>query len=670
MQPAPILQLFAFIAFTYLATYGAGAGLLRLARLRLASWPERVGVACALGCVVQGWVGYGAVMGRVPWLASGLTYGLGAVGVYLLVCGVRRRQWPWREMNRTEGWLLGLAVVIGLLYAAGMNYWQLAQRPEGTWAGRFLWPDLLYRNAVMSGLLAFDGLPDWPWLAGVPMKGMSLLRFTAIIPTYLATGLGAVHYHGAALWLGLFGVPVAAGAGLAFFRAVGASGPVAALAVLFTAILGNPRWLLDERFAHSPALHWAGTDVFAIAVPVLLALLALTVWAVREPRRGTLGLAVMMLLSGPGHVPWMALSLYVALPVWALVQFGQRHNWRQALTLGLGALGGVAVLKLLMGTGSGGGSPLAALGPSGLIRNLSWAFPFLNEPLKPLLATADTTSLLKLGKFGAVYGAALLFYLGGSLWVRNLMWLELHRWHWPGWRQPVACLSVLIGVAGAGLSGLVDFNKLAFQGAQYDALRLLWPALLLANWGLAQAVWDRRAHWCRGAGLLLLLVVLFYGSWENSQVVLWSRSGLPWSTLPVAETAALRALQDRVHPGDIVLINPQVTATAPEGLRPGDELLGHPWGYVTGLLPCRAYLDNEDMARKFGQRPLWEERQAAIDDLLAEPRAEAVRQRLQQWGINWLLLQGDDELTAPLALPEVFRQGKVRVYEVPSATWP
>jgi hypothetical protein len=590
------------------------------------------------------------------------------VALYLLGQGCRRRQWPGGELGRAEGWLLALAVVAGLAFAAGMNYWQLGERPDGSLAGRFLWPDLLYRNAVMSGLLAFNGLPDWPWLAGVPMKGMSLLRFTAIVPSLTAAGLGAVHYHAAAVWLGLFGVPVAAGACLAFYRALGAGGGAAALAVLFTALLGNPRWLLNDRFAHSPALHWAGTDVFAIAVPVLLGLLALVALAVRETRPGTLTLALLMLLSGPGHAPWMSLSLYAGLILWLGICLLRRQSRGLALTLALGALGGVAVLKLLMGTGSGGGSPLSALGPSGLIRNLSWACPFLSEPLQPLLAARDPVSLMKLAKFTSVYAFGVLFYLWGSLWVRNLMWLDAHRWRPERLREPLPCLLACVVVAGIALSSLVDFNRLAFQGAQYDALRLLWPALLLANLALAGAALARR-QWLRSAGgIVVLLVILFYGTWENSQVALWSRTGLAWSTLPAAETAALRTLQAQARPTDIVLLNPHtipfaISLTPPAG--PGEEPLSHRWGYVSGLLPCRVYLDNEDMARKFGQGPLWDNRRREVQDLLAEPRAEVVRQRLRQWGINWLLLQNDDRLAAPLELPEVFRQGSVRVYRVP-----
>jgi hypothetical protein len=331
MNPPPLYSMLLLVAGTYLATYGPGRLLVHLLGLKVGSFQERLGLSCALGAVVLGWLGYVAVMGGAPWLALAAGWLAMALGVLMVVRGLTWAQESCDLTNRNRA-VLGLAVLIGLAFAAGMNYWQIAYHGDGSLSGRFVWPDLLYRNAVMSRLMACDGPPDWPWLAGVPMKGMSLLRFTAILPVMKALSIPATHYQVAALWLGLFGVPVAACALLAFFRALGAGQGVSAWAVVLTSFLGNPRWLLNDRFAHSPALHWAGTDVFAISVPVLFAMLALIVLAIRERQSGALWLAAFMLASGMGHTPWAGLSVYAAVALFLAICLVRRqgHRWKRS----------------------------------------------------------------------------------------------------------------------------------------------------------------------------------------------------------------------------------------------------------------------------------------------------------------------------------------------------
>ena len=54
------------------------------------------------------------------------------------------------------------------------------------------------------------------------MKGVSLLRFAALVPVMKALGISEDVYQIAALWVGLFGVPLAACTVFAFFRSFGA----------------------------------------------------------------------------------------------------------------------------------------------------------------------------------------------------------------------------------------------------------------------------------------------------------------------------------------------------------------------------------------------------------------------------------------------------------------
>ena len=640
-----------------LATYGPGRLLLHLLRLKVGSFQERLGLSCALGAVMLGWLGYLAVMGGAPWLALAVGWLALALGVLMVVRGLTWAKETCDLANRNRV-VLGLAILIGLAFAAGMNYWQIAYQGDGSLSGRFVWPDLLYRNAVMSRLMACDGPPDWPWLAGVPMKGMSLLRFTAILPVMKALGLPATSYQIAALWLGLFGVPVAACAAFAFFRAAGASQGVSAWAVVLTSFLGNPRWLLNDRFAHSPALHWAGTDVFAISVPVLFALLALIVLAIREKQSGALWLAVFMLASGMGHTPWAGLSVYVAAALFLAVCLVRRQGRRTAGLLALGALAGVVVLKLLMGSGTGGGSALEAVGPSPTIRALSWAFPFLSEPLRPLLADLGPNALLKLLKFVCVYAVAVGFYLWGSMWVRMVVMPSAYRFPWRRLREPAWTFGLCLVIAGVLLSSVVNFNRLAFQGAQYDVFRILWPALLLANLACAVLLVEKWPLLRRGWGLLLLLVLLFYGSWENTQLVLWSRTALPSSVIQADDMGAMRYLSGHAAAAETVFINPRAPVCG--------AVMGHNWGHVSGLLPQRVWLDNEDMARKFGQGPMWDERWHEAQQAMAGSPADFAT-FLRQNDIRWVLAQEPRlaALAGSAGCQEVFRSGQTAVLHSP-----
>ena len=650
----------------YLATYGPGRLLVHLLGVKVGSFQERLGLSCAVGAVVISWLGYLAAVAGVPSLAVATGWVAMALGLLMVIRGFTWAKEACDLGNRSRA-VLALAILIGLAFAAGMNYWQIAYHADGSMSGRFVWPDLLYRNAVMSRLLACDGPPDWPWLAGIPMKGMSLLRFTAILPVMKALGLPATSYQIGALWLGLFGVPVAACAAFALFRALGASQTVGAWAVVLTGFLGNPRWLLNDRFAHSPALHWAGTDVFAVSVPVLFALLALIALAIRERQVGALWLAAFVLASGMGHTPWAGLSIYAATPLYLVICLLRRQNRRDAVVLTLGALVGLVVLKTLMGSGTAGGSPLQAIGPSPTIRNLSWAFPFLSEPLRPLLADLGPNALLKLLKFVCVYAVAVGFYLWGSMWVRMVIAPNAYRFPWARLKEPVWSFGLCLVISGVLLSTVVNFNKLAYEGAQYDVFRLLWPALLLANLAVALLLVEKWPLLRRGWGLLLLLVLISYGSWENSQLVLWSRTSLPVTVIGADAMAALRHVNEilaqrpfgmsREFPqgwSPTVLIDPHVPVSG--------ATMGHNWGYVSGLLPVRVWLDNEDMARKFGQGPMWDRRWHDTQQAMASP--EAFRRFLGENRIDWVIAQTPttDALARAAGMTEDFHSGAVTVF--------
>ncbi|MBU0607113.1 MAG: hypothetical protein KKI08_04465, partial [Armatimonadetes bacterium] len=374
--------------------------------------------------------------------------------------------------------------------------------------------------------------------------------------------------------------------------------------------------------------------------------------------------------SGMGHTPWAGLSVYAATFLYLVICLERRQSRRDAVILTLGALAGLVVLKTLMGSGTAGGSPLQAIGPSPTIRNLSWAFPFLSEPLRPLLADLGPNALLKLLKFVCVYAVAVGFYLWGSLWVRMVIAPNAHRFPWARLKEPVRAFGLCLVISGVLLSTVVNFNKLAYEGAQYDVFRLLWPALLLANLAVAVLLVEKWPLLRRSWGLLLLLVLIFYGSWENSQLVLWSRTGLPESVIPADEVAALRHLNGVLSRPPLsmlgeyphgwsptVLIDPRVPVSG--------ATIGHNWGYVSGLLPCRVWLDNEDMARKFGQGPMWDRRWHGTQQAMTSP--ETFRRYLGESRIDWVIAQtpATVALARAAGMTENFHSGAVTVFASP-----
>lgn len=661
----PAWLMAAFVAVMYLACYGAGTALCLLAGLRLRTGLERFGVASALGAAVLGWLGFLAALLRAPLLAACGAWVCTTLGLAVVVRRARaRRDGTDDALTRGDQFLVWGGVAVGLLFTAALDWGQTHLQPDGSLVSRFLWPDLLYRQAVVARLYNCDGFPCWPWLAGAPMKGMSLLRFAAVTPVLRALGLPPDCYQSAAVWLGLFGVPVAGLCAFALFRGLGAGPRVSALAVLLTSFLGKPRWLLAGDMAHSPALHWAGSDVFAIAVPVLLALLALLVVALRERRPGPTLLAVFMLLGGLGHVPWEGLSVYAAVPLWLVFALGTRQARRTSLALAAAALGGVLVLKLVLGSGGvPGASPWSVLAPGAPVRNLSWAFPFLAEPLRPLLAAPGPANLLKLLKFAAVFPVAALFFVAASAWVRLVALLDAPHWRLSALRRPEYGLAACWVVTGVLLSTVLDFRTVTSDFVGYNALRLLWPALLVAN--LAVAVLAvRQAAWLRTRwGVLVALLFVLYGSWENTQLALWSRTGAPVTVISAAQMRVLHFLAAHAGPQDTVLLNPRYKPpAAPEGT-PAPPT--HAWGYVSGLVNAPVYLDNDDMSRKFALGTEWDRRWAELQPVLRSTTPGPVRDFLQRERVQWVLLEQAEPFAAALPLAgfrEVFAEGNVRLY--------
>ena len=649
------------LAVLGLATYGYGGLLAALCRLRYFNLIERIGIWCGLGAIVLGWTGYLGAVWHAPWLAAGAVWLGVAAGVGCIAWAALRRP-PTTRLERTEQWLLWGALAIGLLLTAVTSYGQLQYGADGSIACRFLWPDLLYRNAIISAYLNCDGNPDWPWLADVPMSGMSVFRFTVITGVMKAIGLSSEYYHVAALWLGLFGVPVTVCAAFALFRAMGADTKASALAVLLTSFVGNPRWLLNERFAHSPALHWSGTDVFAVSIPVFFVLMALIFMAARERHIGLWIAAGFILASATGHAPWMALPVYTGVLLWAGAAIVTRRATGAAWLCALGALLGIAVLRYVCGTGTTEGGGLTEIfGPTRVIRNLQWAIPFLGEPLRPLLEQLSPVNLLKLFKFIAVYPVAAALYVLGSLWVRAVIICSIGEVNRERLREPHYCLVACISVTAILLSTVVDFDKAAFQGAWYDTLRFMWAPLLFANLGVALLALRNREYLRRGWRLVGVLLFLFYGSWETVQIAQWSRIGLTRDVIPAAQVQALHYLSEHAQPRDIVLINPMSRTEIP-----GASVVGHNWGYASGLLNARFWLDNQDMAFKFGQEEIWMGRLQQLKAVLHDADGAALQRFLQDNDIHWVILEGADEFGADpseAGLQQVFAAGDVRVYE-------
>jgi len=509
--------------------------------------------------------------------------------------------------------------------------------------------------------MAFNGKPQWPWLAGLPLKGTSVLRFSTTATLLAAAGVRADQYQHAALWLGLYGIPVSAGSIFALFQLVGAGPMIAALGLLVTAFFGNPRWLMEERFAHSPTLVWAGNDVFAFVFPALYATVAMVFRLLARFSWPVTILTVVMLASVTGFGPWFALPVIFGLFLWLVYCLAKGKGRTSAIMLAIGAFLGLLTLEFICGTGAGGGSMLAVIGPSPVIRSMDWAFPFLAEPLTPLLANLSLISLVKLIKFAIVFACASVFFVLGTLWVRVLIFADAPRWRLVNLARPPLALAGVITLAGFVLITCCDFRKVAYTYADYDMLRLLWVPLLFVNLALGRYAYQHRCALRKWWGIAIAVGVLFLGGWEYSYYVLQNRLIEPAFHVSATDIGAIRYLNEHATLDDVVLINSDYTP----GIKAG--VIGHNWGYVSGLGIPAVWLDNRDMAYKFAQGSIWDERHAKLQRILVEPDAKQVRAFLAEEEIDWVYLQGDDELAISYpdaTLTPVYVNDAVRLYKV------
>ncbi len=659
MEQVAAVSMLWTVALAYMATYGLGAAACALAKIRPNGGIARLGVFCGVGTVIVGWVGYLCAVNA--WgLPARLVVWIAALGGAALIAWPRRQREADEPLAGRVLLVLMLALVIAIGYRAAISYGQVRLTEQGL-SARGLWPDLLYRNAIVKEFMTFDGPPEWPWLAGRVLKGTSLLRFSATATLLAAAGVGPEQYQHAASWLGLFGIPVAAGAVFALLRFAGAAPMVAALAVLVTAFFGNPRWLMEERFAHSPSLVWAGGDVFALAFPAFYSTVAVAFVVVRRFTWPAALLGVFMLGSVTAFAPWFALALIAGILLWLLYCMASRSTRRAALMLAVGALLGLMTLKTLCGTGAGGGSFLAALGPSPVMRSLAWAFPFLDEPLGPLVADMSPLALAKLLKFAVAYGCAAAFFMLGSLWVRALFLADWYRWEWAKLRTPTYALGTGIVIAGLLLTTCCDFSKVAYDYADYDMLRLLWLPLLFANLALAHFAYQHRASLRCWWGVVVAVIVVGLGAWEYSYYVLEKRTIEPAYRIDAAQLEVISYLNQHAAADDIVLINPFVEADS----KP--ERVGHNWGYFSGLCLPAVWLDNHDMAYKFAQRREWDRRALRLRTVMGHSDPRSVLWFLTRERIGWIYLQGEDDFAVGLGdsglkLPVAFSNRAGRLY--------
>ncbi len=642
------------IALAYGSTYGWGSALCRLAGWSAGSRAERIGVQCGLGVVVLGWIGFAGLMLRASWLAL-LGVGLGLLLAFVPLM-LRHRLSEERPAAPGATRLLALAVVVALALSWGVRAGQVKLRADGSVAARYGWPDALYRNAILGRVLRFDGRPDWPWLAGEPLRGMSLFRFTAAAALMRSAGVSSAQYQSLSTWLGLFGLPVTCLALFAFFRALRAGPELAALGVLIAAFCGGPRWLLAERFGHSAVLPWAGGDVTALALPALLAVCAVTAKSVEQPARRLGVLTIIGLGSVLCFAPWLGLPVIVGsglAGLWLWVR--ERGSWAGGV-LAVGAVAGVVGLVAVCGTGPGEGSAWRLLGPAPPIRNLAWAFPFLAEPLRPLLEHPSAVAVAKLLKFALVYLVAIVFFVAGSLWVRLVLLADAREWRWSSLKEPVYAWGAALCAAALLLMTVCDFSKVAYPFAGYDMLRLGAVPLMMANLAVAAVVWRRRERLRRAGYIVLAALFVLYGAWENVQYLQAYRLGAGWRTVPAAEMAAFRHLREQAGSGDVLLIDPAYRSA-------DGDIVGHDWGYASAFSPVPVFVDNEAMARKFGQGAEWDRRaqqaQALFRGRLAWTGLATLGPR-QTW---WVLVQEGGAVAPPDSLCKiVFEQDGVRLY--------
>jgi hypothetical protein len=659
MEQVSALQMLWTVLLAYTATYGFGALVCRPAGIRPVGGVGRLGVYCGAGVVVVGWVGYVCALNGWSVAARVIVWVAAVTGAILMAWGRRRaddaRTVPGRAVR-----LVLLAILIAFVYRGAISYGQVTRTEEGL-SARGLWPDLLYRQAIVKEFMTFDGFPEWPWLAGEPLTGTGPLRLSATATILAAAGVRAEQYQAASLWLGLYGIPVACGGVFALLTYVGAMPVIAALALLVTAFFGNPRWLMEERFAHSPSLVWAGGDVFSFVFPALYATAALVFALTGRFTWPGAVLVVLMLGSVTAFAPWFSLPLLAGILLWLAWCLLRRNSRRAALALGLGALLGLVTLKTLCGTGAAGGSPLEVVGPSPVIRSMQWAFPFLSEPLSPLIADMSPVAVAKLVKFGVAYGCAVVFFLLGSLWVRAVFLADWHQWEWRRLASPTNALVVCVVTAAMLLVSVLDFRKVSYNYAHYDMLRLLWIPLIFANLALADFAWRHRAGLRRWYGVAIAVVVVGLGAWEYSYYVLEKRTIEPTYHIAAERLEAIAYLNRDAAASDAVLINPMAS---PE-TRP--EAVGHNWGYFSGLALPTVWLDNRDMAYKFAQNDRWDRRAALLKRIMAEPDAARVRRFLARERISWVYLEGDDDFEVPpdaAGLQLVFENSAGRLYRV------
>jgi len=296
---------------------------------------------------------------------------------------------------------------------------------------------------------------------------------------------------------------------------------------------------------------------------------------------------------------------------------------------------------------------------------MDWAFPFLAEPLRPLLADMSPVAAAKLLKFAVTYACAAVFFILGSLWVRAAFIADWQRWEWRKLSDPTVALCGGIVVAGIALTTCCDFRKGAYDYADYDMLRLLWLPLLFANLALAHYAYEHRASVRRWWGVVMAIIVIGLGAWEYSYYVLEKRAIELAYHIARAELDAVAYINQHAAADDTVLINPLLLAqTAPQAV-------GHDWGYFSGLCIPTVWLDNHDMAYKFAQQDEWDRRARLLRRVMASKDETAVRQFLANEAIDWVYLQGDDAFAvgpAAVGLQLVLENCAGRLYRV--TAWP
>lgn len=642
MTPVSPIQMLWMLVLAYLSTYGLGAAVCLPARVHPRGGFARTGLYCGVGVAILGWAGYVCSLNAWGLAARIIVWAAAALGAVLIAWG---RRVPADEPDALSGrvrMVILLAVLLALGFRAAAVWGQVWVDEAGLHCGG-LWPDLLYRNATIKEFMTFDGPPEWPWLAGEPLKGSSLLRLSAAAPVLAAAGIEPPHYQFAAVWLMLYGIPVAAGALFAMLRYAGISPMAAAVALVITAFFGNPRWLMEERFAHSPSLIWAGGDVFSFVFPVVYAALGLIFAVIRRFTWAAAALVALMMASMTGHGPWFTMALLGGAIVWLLYTLLRRRDRRAGVAIAFGALLGLVTLRTVCGTGAGGGegSPLDILAPSPVIRSMAWAFPFLSEPLRPLLSDVSAASAAKLAKFAVTYLCAIGFFILGSLWVRAAFLADWHTWDWGKLRTPAYSFVAAVTLAGLGGTCFLDFSRAAYSYAGYDMLRLLWVPLVFANVALADFALRHRGALNRWWGILIAVVIVGLGGWEYSYYVLLRRALLPPDTVAAGEMQAIGYLNEHASADDIVLIDP-LTQTDPA---PG--VVTHNWGYFSGLCVPAVWLDNRDMAYKFAQNEEWDRRANALR-ALTPGGAEAF---MAAESIDWVYLPPGSPLQGTLIPP-------------------